>query len=61
MLATLGSIKKAIVSAIGVTLAVLVFANDHLGGFIPAHYQVILGTLIAILTPVATWAVKNDG
>lgn len=59
MLAKLAEIKKTLASLIGVVLMVLVFANDHLGDFIPASIRGGLIAVIAILTPVATWLVKN--
>jgi hypothetical protein len=59
MLAQLASIKKAVASLIGTVLLVLVFANDHLGDFIPGSWRGGLIAVIAVLTPVATWLVRN--
>lgn len=60
MFSKLSTVKKAIATAIGMFLAVLVFANQHFGDFIPATWRIGLGTLIAILTPIATYLVKNQ-
>jgi hypothetical protein len=60
VLAQLSTIKKALVSALGMILAVLVFFNDNLGSFIPVQYRGIIIAIIAVLTPVATWLAKNE-
>lgn len=54
MLSFLSNAKKAIVAAIGVALTALTFAHS-LNFILPASAEAVVGTLIAVLTPVATW------
>jgi len=56
----IAEIRKAIATAIGTLLMVLVFVSDNLGGLLPTGVGWALTAFIAVLTTVATWAVANE-
>lgn len=57
MLSYLSEAKKAIAAAVGVALTALTFAHEI--PFIPAQYEVVVGSLIAVLTPISVWLASN--
>jgi energy-converting hydrogenase Eha subunit F len=57
MLAQLASIQKFLASAIGVLLVVLTYTHNL--PFVPAQWESVVGVVIAVLTPISTWLVKN--
>jgi hypothetical protein len=59
MLSKLSEIRKAVVAAIGVVLTVLTFVTNNFGGLLPAQWTAVIGSVVAVLTVVATWATPN--
>lgn len=57
MLSYLAEAKKALAAAVGVALTALTFA--HQLPFVPAQYEAVVGSLIAVLTPVSVWLASN--
>jgi Na+-translocating ferredoxin:NAD+ oxidoreductase RnfD subunit len=49
----LANAKKAVASAVGVALTVLLFAGQV--PFLPSAWAGVIGTVVAVLTPIATW------
>ena len=54
----LAEVRKAIAAALGSLLTVLVLVGPF-ANFIPGAH-VTIGVLVAILTPIITWAVPNS-
>jgi hypothetical protein len=59
LLAKLSEVRKAVAAGIGVVLTVLTFVTQNFGGVLPASWTAVVGSLVAVLTVVATWAVPN--
>lgn len=56
-LPALSSVRKAVAAAVGSLLTVLTFA--HSLPFIPAQYETLIGVVLGVLTPLATWLIPN--
>lgn len=54
----LAPVRKAVAAAVGSLLTVLLL-TEKVSFLLPPHYQAVLGVLVGILTPIATWAVPN--
>lgn len=53
MLSQLSNAKKALAAAVGVALTVLTFTHNL--PFIPAQWETVVGIVMGVLTPIATW------
>jgi hypothetical protein len=57
MLSQLSSAKKALAAALGMVLTVLTFTHNL--PFVPAQWEAVVGVVLAVLTPIATWLTPN--
>lgn len=58
---SVATIRKALVTLVGVVLMVVTFVAHSAGGFLPATWVAVALGLEAALTTISTWLVPNEG